>query len=284
MADIEAAKRLAATHAVRDNFREDFTHVGIGSGSTIVYVVEAIKALDWPSIKKMVFIPTGYQSRQLIVNAGLTPVTFDSLPADTLMDICFDGADEVDEDLNCIKGGGACLYQEKLVATHARRFICVADYRKLQPRLLTQWKSVPIEVEPLAVNAVLAQLEHDLGSTGPTVRQAGQTDKEGPLKTDQGNFIVDAPFGAQLLLPADVKNKGAGFKSSGEAGWEVLALAERIKSIEGVLSVGIFAGENGEQALAGGRRISGQKPVVVYFGMQDGSVEVKRAAGEQASK
>ena len=88
-------------------------------------MVEAIQALkiDTTSIR---FVPTGYQSRQVIVRAGLTPIAFDSLPDGVVLDIAFDGADEVDEDLNCIKGGGACLYQEKLVATHARKFICVA--------------------------------------------------------------------------------------------------------------------------------------------------------------
>ena len=125
MPDIEAAKRNAANMAVNEHFDPKATYIGIGSGSTIVYVVEAIKALkaDTTAIR---FVPTGYQSRQNIVSAGLTPIAFDSLPANVLLDVAFDGADEIDEDLNCIKGGGACLYQEKLVATHAKKFICVA--------------------------------------------------------------------------------------------------------------------------------------------------------------
>jgi ribose 5-phosphate isomerase A len=72
------------------------------------------------------FIPTGYQSRQVIIRAGLTPTLFDNLPDDVILDVAFDGADEVDDDLNCIKGGGACLFQEKLVAERARKFVCVA--------------------------------------------------------------------------------------------------------------------------------------------------------------
>ena len=125
MAEIEAAKRTAAQQAVADHFDPKATYVGIGSGTTIVYVVEAIQALkiDLSAIK---FGPTGYQSRQVIVKAGLTPIAFDSLPAGVLLDVAFDGADEIDDDLNCIKGGGACLYQEKLVATRAKKFICVA--------------------------------------------------------------------------------------------------------------------------------------------------------------
>jgi ribose 5-phosphate isomerase A len=126
MADMESAKRNAAQRAVADHFDPSYTYIGIGSGTTIVYVVEAITALGADITKSMKFVPTGYQSRQVIVNAGLTPLAFDSRPRDTVIEVAFDGADEIDEDLNCIKGGGACLYQEKLVATHARKFICVA--------------------------------------------------------------------------------------------------------------------------------------------------------------
>ncbi|KAL8702022.1 MAG: hypothetical protein Q9201_004599, partial [Fulgogasparrea decipioides] len=126
MADIETAKRNAAVKAVADYFKPSFRYVGIGSGSTIVYVVEAIRALKDDRISRILFVPTGYQSRQVIRDAGLQDIQFDSLPNNTVIDVAFDGADEVDEDLNCIKGGGACLYQEKLVATHARKFICVA--------------------------------------------------------------------------------------------------------------------------------------------------------------
>jgi hypothetical protein len=128
-ATIESAKRAAAKQAVADHFDPSASNVGIGSGTTIVYVVEAIKeASTNPAIR---FVPTGYQSRQVLVKAGLTPIAFDSLGEDVLLDVAFDGADEVDLELNCIKGGGACLFQEKLVAERARKFVCVAGI--LQP-------------------------------------------------------------------------------------------------------------------------------------------------------
>ena len=125
---IETAKKHAAIRAVKDHFDPKAEYVGIGSGSTIVYVVEAIQALP-EDLSHIKFVPTGYQSRQVIVQHGLTPIAFDSLPPNRLIDVAFDGADEVDEDLNCIKGGGACLYQEKLVASHSKKFICVAGTR-----------------------------------------------------------------------------------------------------------------------------------------------------------
>ena len=125
MADVEASKRAAAKTAVANHYPRDARWVGIGSGTTIVYVVEAIQALGIDTALTR-YVPTGYQSRQLIVNAGLTAVEFDALPAGTVLDVAFDGADEVDDDLNCIKGGGACLFQEKIVAMQAKEFICVA--------------------------------------------------------------------------------------------------------------------------------------------------------------
>ncbi|KAF1994769.1 ribose-5-phosphate isomerase [Amniculicola lignicola CBS 123094] len=282
MADtlIESAKRAAATQAVKDHYDPSASYVGIGSGTTIVYVVEAIKERSTnPSI---LFVPTGYQSRQVIKSAGLTPIALDSLPEDVLLDVAFDGADEVDDELNCIKGGGACLFQEKLVAEKAKKFVCVADYRKKQARLLTNWPTIPIEVAPISVPSVLHALRA-LGSPSPVLRTT-LLEKSGPLKTDQDFFIIDAPF-KTLLTTADVASgKGKGDGSNGV--WEVTQLSAVIKTLTGVLEVGIFSGLNGVDAEAvrekeGARTTvtSGQKPVAVYFGMQDGSVEVLDADG-----
>lgn len=274
---IETAKRAAAQLAVKEHFNPEARYVGIGSGSTIVYVVEAIQELNDPRVQNILFVPTGYQSRQVILKAGLKDLKFDSLPANTLIEVAFDGADEIDDDLNCIKGGGACLYQEKLVASQASKFICVADHRKLQSRLLTNWPTVPIEVEPLAVRTVMSALK-GLGSSAPFVRE-GHMQKAGPIKTDQDNFIVDAPF-PPLLLSSDIEQAAKQgikeLKGRGEDGqWEVQALAKEIKAIEGVLSVGLFVGENGVQAKARGKIAGGQKPIAAYFGMEDGSVAVR---------
>lgn len=249
-----------------------------------MHVVDAIRALPASyNTASTIFVPTGYQSRQTLYNAGLRDIKFDSLPRDTLIDVAFDGADEVDEELNCIKGGGACLYQEKLVATHARKFVCVADHRKLQARLGSKWPSVPVEVEPLAANTVVEQLRA-LGSKGAKLRE-GQMAKAGPIKTDQDNFIVDAPFG-RLLLKGDVGRKekleDGEEKGTGEREWEVEALAKEIKLIEGVLSVGLFCGLNGEEVLAQGGTMGGQKPVAAYFGMANGDVVVReKGKGER---
>ncbi|KAJ6133875.1 Ribose-5-phosphate isomerase [Penicillium sp. IBT 18751x] len=270
MADVEAAKRAAAKAAVANHYPKDARWVGIGSGTTIVYVVEAIKALGLDTSATR-YVPTGYQSRQLIVTAGLTAVEFDSLAEGTVLDVAFDGADEVDDDLNCIKGGGACLFQEKLVAMQAKEFICVADSRKLQSRLLSNWKYIPIEVAPIAAFRVLRKLK-EFGAVNPVVRQNLDV-KQGPLKTDQGFFIIDAPF-PPMLTKSDVQ---AGKVSGQDGVWEVTELSDKIKSIAGVLDVGIFSGFTGPQATAAGG-IGGQRPVAAYFGMPDGSVAVRKAS------
>ncbi|KAJ5097961.1 Ribose-5-phosphate isomerase [Penicillium argentinense] len=270
MADIEAAKRAAATTAVANHYPKNAQWVGIGSGTTIVYVVEAIKALGVDTSATR-YVPTGYQSRQLIVSAGLTAVEFDAIPKGTVLDVAFDGADEVDDELNCIKGGGACLFQEKLVAMQAKEFICVADSRKLQSRLLTNWKYIPVEVAPIAAYRVLNKLV-ELGSINPVIR-SNANPKEGNLKTDQDFFIIDAPF-PPMLIQADI---AGGLDGSGVGGvWDVNRLSREIKQIAGVLEVGIFSGLTGPQAAAAGG-IGGQRPVAAYFGMPDGSVSVRNA-------
>ena len=91
-----------------------------------------------------------------------------------MLDIAFDGADEVDSELNCIKGGGAALFQEKLVAECAKKFIIVADYRKMSESLGVNWKQgIPIEVVPPAYAKVLKELKA-LGSQSPILRMGGK--------------------------------------------------------------------------------------------------------------
>ncbi|KAK5082483.1 ribose-5-phosphate isomerase rki1 [Exophiala xenobiotica] len=280
--EIETAKRAAAQLAVKNHFPDDPRFVGIGSGTTIVYVVEAIKELGH-DLSRVGFVPTGYQSKQLVINAGLVPIEFDALPDGVMVDIAFDGADEVDDELNCIKGGGACLYQEKMVAMRSKEFICVADYRKLQSRLLTKWPTVPIEVEPKAARQVMARLKV-LGSKsaagkGPFLRE-GAILKAGPIKTDQDFFIVDAPFPEPLLTSADLA--GGTVANPVKGVWEVEELARTIKDINGVLAVGLFCGPTGPEA-RDAAVIGGQRPVACYFGMEDGSVHVRRAPRKRHS-
>ncbi|KAI1452525.1 ribose 5-phosphate isomerase [Annulohypoxylon moriforme] len=271
---IESAKRAACRQAVADHFNPSFTYVGIGSGSTVAYVVEAIAELGAPVTSKMKFIPTGSGSTALIKNAGLAVIQVPDLltevgyhPETTEhqpIDIYFDGADEVDAELNCIKGGGACHFQEKLVSRLSKRFICVADSRKKVDRLLTAWTYVPVEVSPVGAEFVRRELLR-IGSKDPKIRTSGPTFIR--TITDNHNHIIDAPFPTLLLNSEKDKLDPA------NGVWTPDALLAKIKSIFGVLEVGIFTGFNGPDVAKLGTEIEGVKPVKAYFGRADGQVE-----------
>ncbi|KAG6001158.1 hypothetical protein E4U21_004657 [Claviceps maximensis] len=272
----ELAKKNAAYLAVDEHLLPSYKLVGIGSGSTVVYVVEAIKSKGPDFYASMTFVPTGSQSKGLIKTAGLNMCYVDERPLvgdePAAIDVVFDGADEVDEDLNLIKGGGACLFQEKLVATAAKKFIAVADSRKQSPRLCTKWKTIPIEVLPLAAPDVLRRLRA-MGSPSPVVR-SGLPSKAGECVTDNGMWIIDAPF-SPLRLPKDLTSAQDGSGRNGS--WEVQTLAEELLRIPGIVEIGLFYGFNGNQAVGLGRELQAQKPVAAYFGMPDGKVQVQNA-------
>ncbi|KAI0173311.1 ribose 5-phosphate isomerase [Hypoxylon sp. FL1284] len=271
---IESAKRAACRQAVADHFDSSFTYVGIGSGSTVAYVVEAIAERGSEVTGKMKFVPTGSGSTALIRNSGLSVLQVPDLLLEVgfhpesaehqPIDIYFDGADEVDAELNCIKGGGACHFQEKLVSRLSKRFVCVADSRKKVDRLLTAWTYVPVEVSPMGAEYVRRELLR-LGSTDPKIRTSGPTFIR--TITDNHNHIIDAPFPTLLLNgEADREDPAKGL-------WTPNSLLARIKSIFGVLEVGIFSGLNGPQVAQMAADVEGVKPVKAYFGKADGKVE-----------
>ena len=239
---LEQAKRVAAYRAVDENL-DYLNHrvIGVGSGSTVIYVAERLgQYLLDPKFSvyasQFVCIPTGFQSKELILTNGLQLGSVEQYP---VIDIVFDGADEVDVNLQLIKGGGGCLFQEKLVSTSASKFVVVADYRKRSPKYLgTNWvKGVPIEVVPTSYIRVLNDLRTKLKCKNAVLRQ-GAPAKAGPVVTDNCNFIIDAHFG-EIEHPEK--------------------LHQEIKMLVGVVETGLFI-DNASKA---------------YFGNPDGSVEMQ---------
>lgn len=149
------------------------------------------------------FVPTGFQSKELIVRGGLSLGDVDQFPQ---IDITIDGADEVDHALNAIKGGGACHLREKVLAEAAKTFIIIADARKNSEILGTKWKQgVPIEVAPFAWASVLQKLQK-MGCKQPKLRMGKA--KAGPVVTDNGNFVIDSPWDESYMLePAELLHK-----------------------------------------------------------------------------
>ena len=185
---IELGKKNAAFKAVEENVKKDMI-LGIGSGSTVVYAVEAIAEINQRNNLNLKCIPTSFQSHQLIVENGLTLVSLDQYPE---IDLDIDGADEIDKSLNLIKGGGGCLVREKIIASSSKKLVIVVDYSKKSDYLGEKWKKgVPIEIIPLAYIPIMKRLEK-LGGT-PILRMAQA--KAGPVVSDNGNFIIDVDFG-----------------------------------------------------------------------------------------
>ncbi len=196
---IEEGKKAAAEKAVLENVKEGMV-LGIGSGSTIVYAVDKIAELNSERNLNLKCITTSFQSYQLIVSHGLSLVSMEQYPD---IDLDIDGADEIDKDLNLIKGGGGCLVQEKIVASNSKELVIVADFRKQSTMLGEQWKNgVPIEVIPIAYLPLMKKIDK-LG--GKCVLRMAQA-KAGPLVTDNGNFILDADFGV-IENPKELNEK-----------------------------------------------------------------------------
>lgn len=161
--------------------------LGLGAGSTATIALHLLaQRLKNGELKEIIGVPCSAQIEQLARQLGVPVTTLDDQP---LLDLTIDGADEIDPDLNLIKGGGGALLREKMVAQASRREVIVADESKLSPRLGSHW-AVPVEVIPFGWKAQVRFLE-SLGAVAKLrLRQDSTT-----YQTDQGNFIVDCNFG-----------------------------------------------------------------------------------------
>ncbi len=182
---IEAHKESAALKAVE--FVESGMIVGLGFGSTAVYAVREIaRKLSEGELDGILGVPTALSVEQEAQELGIPLTTLDDNPQ---VDLTIDGADEVDPQLNLIKGGGAALLREKIVAQASRREIIVVDESKLSDHLGTRF-ALPVEVLPFGWAPEAAYLE----SLGASVALRMTANGE-PSVTDQGNWLLDAEFG-----------------------------------------------------------------------------------------
>ena len=174
----EAAGRAAAK-LVRDG-----DVVGLGTGSTAYFAVVALGERVKAGLK-IVGIPTSVQTADLAHAVGIPLTTLDEHPE---IDITIDGADEVDPQLNLIKGGGGALLREKVVASVTKKMVVVADSGKIVP-VLGKFP-LPVEVIPFAQTVV----EKKIVALGATPKLRTQSDGS-PYLTDNGNQILDCRFG-----------------------------------------------------------------------------------------
>jgi ribose 5-phosphate isomerase A len=177
-------KQFVAVEAAK--LVQDGMVAGMGTGSTIVFLIEELARRMREDGLKFLAVPTSFQSRILCLSLGI-PVR--DMQDTASLDLAIDGADEVDGDLNLIKGGGASHTREKIVAAMAKEFVVVVDESKLVTRLGSTF-AVPIEVLPSARSYVERAIR-DMGGD-PALRMAVR--KDGPVVTDNGELVFDVRF------------------------------------------------------------------------------------------
>ncbi len=212
----ERDKQAAARAAVE--LIEPGSIVGLGSGSTATWVIRFLAERVRDGLK-IIGIPTSQKTQQLAEQLRIPLSTLDENPQ---IDIDIDGADEIDPQLNLIKGGGGALLREKIIASASRRFVVVADSAKQVTRLGKF--PLPVEVIPFA-QSLLASRIAGLGAQVSLRRYAYGK----PYLTDEGHHILDCNFG-EIADPA--------------------VLSGKLRAIPGVVEHGLFVGM-AELALVG---------------------------------
>ena len=206
-ANTSLLKQVAAERAVE--LVQSGMVVGLGHGSTAIFAVRRIADLIHSGeLQDILGVPC---SSQVEADARRVGIPLTTLDEHAIIDLTIDGADEVDPDLNVIKGGGGALLREKIVAQASRREVIVVDKSKLSPALGTHW-AVPVEVIPFGWRSQAAFLK-SLGAN-VSVRQSGDIN---PFKTDHGNLILDCHFGpiSDPIQLADQMNARSGIVEHG---------------------------------------------------------------------
>ena len=216
----QALKQQAADQVLK--YLQSGMVVGLGAGSTSILAVRGLaEMLSRGELADIQGIPC---SRMIEAEARSQGIPLTTLEDHPVIDLTFDGADEVDPALNLIKGGGGALLREKIVAQSSRHEIIIVDESKLSPALGTRW-AVPVEVIPFGWRTQYAYLE----SLGARPRLRSSPDGA-PFVTDQGNFILDSNFGPIA---------------------DAVALAARLDSRTGIVCHGLFLGLANEVIVAG---------------------------------
>jgi ribose 5-phosphate isomerase A len=217
---LTAAKRAAGYQAA--DLVENGMVIGLGTGSTVFFALERLSCRVREGLQVR-GVPTSYQTARRAHEYGIPLTTLDEEP---VLDLAVDGADQVDPHLRLIKGRGAALTKEKCVAAAARRFIIIIDEQKMVSCFSAP---VPVEVIPFAIRPVMTHIE-SLGGK-PVLREGIK--KDGPVITDNGNFVVDCRF-AHIDNPEEMETS--------------------IKMIHGVVDSGLFCGFFGKTTVIVGHQ------------------------------
>ena len=185
LSPIDKAKFVAAKRAV--DFVQPGMKVGLGTGSTAAWMVRCLGERVREEGLKIVGVPTSTRTAELARQVGIRVISLDEAK---WLDLTIDGADEFDQNLALIKGGGAALLQEKIVATASDQMIVIADAAKEVAQLGAY--PLPVEVVPFGWQTTKALLEETLVSLDVLNRDVTlRMNGERPLITDEANYIFD---------------------------------------------------------------------------------------------
>jgi ribose 5-phosphate isomerase A len=182
--DQKRAAAKAALHYVKPGMK-----LGLGTGSTAKHFVDCIGDMVKAGFE-IVCVPTSETTRKQAEALGIPLTTLDETPR---LDLTVDGADELDGDLNLIKGGGGALLREKIVATSSKTMIVIADASKRVERLGAF--PLPIEVIPFGVKATAWKIERAFDHVGCTGKITLRVRDGKPFVSDNNNLILDCALG-----------------------------------------------------------------------------------------
>ena len=179
--NVEHLKKIAAEKATEE-IREGMV-VGLGTGSTVFYALLKIGTMVRDGLN-IIGVPTSSGTEQIATEQG---IPLSTLAAHSTIELTIDGADEVDAHLNLIKGGGAALVREKIIANASRRILIVVDESKVSRVLGTSF-ALPVEIVQFGWEVTKREVD----------KVCGQSEMRGgvqnPLITDNGNYILDCHF------------------------------------------------------------------------------------------
>ncbi|MFA3916052.1 ribose-5-phosphate isomerase RpiA [Ruegeria hyattellae] len=189
LSPIDRAKFVAAKRAA--DLVEDGMRVGLGTGSTAVWLVRCLGEMVREQGLKFRGVPTSTRTAELAREVGIEVISLDEA---RWLDLTIDGADEFDGEQNLIKGGGGALLQEKIVATASDQMVVIADVGKEVEALGTF--PLPVEVIPFGWQTTQALIEEMLVSMDVLGRQSSlRMNGIAPYMTDEGNHILDLHLG-----------------------------------------------------------------------------------------
>ena len=229
-----------------DDYVKSGMVIGLGTGSTAAFAVERVgQLLKDGTLTDIMAVPTSVRTKEQAEELGIPLTTLgtkESRYSD--LDVAIDGADEVDPQLNLVKGGGGALLREKMVEVCAKKFIVIVDESKLCDGLGPGF-ALPVEITPFCWEHTMQAIAKlpSLAGGEPKLRLGSssnnQVDGEEPAVTDNGNYIVDVFFKTPIK--------------------DAPALATALKSTVGVVEHGLFCGMTTSVIIAGKDGIS-QKP------------------------